>query len=1069
MTRNYLKLTILSIFLSFGYVTLQAQQTIQLFQENFNGATHQFELNVDDSLATQNFGPNTWIVNNEYDGAGIYPNTPDQSNVVSGTITGAPNSKYLHIHDSASSGTTANASYDSDEPSDRFVKMQGGFCTLGMDDVIFSFFYIAGGNADDYAEVYYSTDGGDTWTQTGNQKYNNQPLWRYTTIQDPAFNGEADLRFAFRWVNSGSSSSNEISFGVDDIIVVGTPSPSLEFNIQTLFPNPVCRGNPITVVYNITEPTCGGSFSFQISNATGSFATPTSLGVVNVAPGTTIGAVSLIIPTNAAIASCYRIRMVRLSPVPQIVGNASVCIETIDCGNSTTAQQPVIDMGPDTMCINSIISVPFFSTGAYEFDNFYIAELSDSNGSFNDPTFIGEIFDNETYDPSLGSDPGSVGGIVPEVPPGCGYYIRILATSPDTPDSLAFAYGPICIRECDILTNDIENVQLCINELYGDSAEITININEWNTDAVYLPGNEFQVQILDPEMFFIINTGVLGSVEATSDTTLIIYAPPLNDLLALGLAPGPYFMRIVATNSTSENDVLGTIVNLTIGAPSIEPPDIIPADSVLCAGDLISLQISPFNDESDYEWYSEVVNFGLPFFWEFNPLLINTANSTPGQFSFTVREHNYGCVEEWADSAFVDLIGVPNVNIQGQTPICIGDTVTFKVEFIETTFYQWSLSNGEIIDISNNEITVYFDAQGLVNLSVNAVNECGSVSGSNNFQVRPKPFMTVVEDTIICPGETVQLFSNSTGSQFYWFENEDTISNSAFVSVSPGETTVYTAQSLNQFGCAVEEEVEVEVYSIPSNLAGDDVAFCNGDSATLGSESIETLTYNWSPNTGLSNADQSETQVSLENNSSIDLEVSYLLSITDTNNCVYTDSVLVTVYPDAPAYAGEDEVITEGESVQLIALGGLSCIWEPALFLDNSEACEPISTPDSTITYYLTVVDENNCVGTDSMTIVVEEMEDIEFSIAVPNVFSPKSGGLNNAAGVIVEGDIQLEYFRIFNRWGEMVFETNDVSMKWDGTYKNSIQPSGNYVYILQASSPDGQNISKTGEILLLR
>ena len=225
-----------------------AQQTIQLFQEDFNAGNNTFTLNSGGPAA--GFGSNAWIVNSEYNGNGVYPNTTPQTSTSSGTIAGAPNSPYLHVHDNATA-TATNCNYDNNTASDNFATMTGGFCTVGLTDIKFTFFYLAEGNAADYGRVYYSIDGGGTWIQCGLPQYNNTTLWTYQVITDPAFENQPDIRFGFRWTNS-SGAAQAMSFGVDDIIAVGTYDDNnpVELTITDVQPNPVCEGGYLTISYN---------------------------------------------------------------------------------------------------------------------------------------------------------------------------------------------------------------------------------------------------------------------------------------------------------------------------------------------------------------------------------------------------------------------------------------------------------------------------------------------------------------------------------------------------------------------------------------------------------------------------------------------------------------------------------------------------------------------------------------------------------------------------------------------------------------------------------------------------
>ena len=155
-------------------------QSFILFEEDFENTPSSFTLNTD-GIAGAPIGTNTWIINDEYDGFPLYPETPNQDSVLSGTIGGAPFSNYLHIHDANSFPGVANANYDPSNASDNFVELTSGFCTQGMTNITFAFFYICEGTVDDYGELYYSADG-DPWTQVGLTKYNNTDKWKYLSL-----------------------------------------------------------------------------------------------------------------------------------------------------------------------------------------------------------------------------------------------------------------------------------------------------------------------------------------------------------------------------------------------------------------------------------------------------------------------------------------------------------------------------------------------------------------------------------------------------------------------------------------------------------------------------------------------------------------------------------------------------------------------------------------------------------------------------------------------------------------------------------------------------------------------
>jgi gliding motility-associated-like protein len=729
-----------------------AQQTILVFTETFENYNGSFQLNAVGNGA--NNGDNQWIINNEYDGQNIYPNTIRQDSVTSGTITNAPFSTYMHIHDAASG--INNANYNPATESDRFTHTTNGFCTLGLTDVTLDFFYLAEGNADSYGEFFFSINGG-TWQKGGQAKYIGQSKWKFERITNPAFDNVNDLRFGFRWVNNNQGGPYSASFSVDDIILVGNydaVNNPITITIPQLFPNPICRLNNLILQYSLSQPLCNGTYEIQLSNAQGNFNNPIGLGVFGIGSLDSSGFIAAQIPGNIPLGTCYKVRISRLTPQPQILGESSICINVQNCPNIINTQSAVVTTDPDTVCSRSAIDIKFTSTGIYTGQNKYIAELSDSAGNFTNPLFIGELPSTETFDPAIGAQPGTVSGLIPTVPNGCNYFIRVRSTSPSATGSL---FGPFCIKQCDIETNLTQDIQICVKENEGFTDTVEIVINYWDSIAGYNSGNRFIVQLLDMMTLAVVNEGALGIKVDTASGDLILTVPGRNQLAALGIAPGSYYMRIIADGSTTPYNSNGTIVRITIGAPNDVAATIVYGDTVQCNTNIVTFTVVPWNQESAYDWYSNGFNPNPVRIRDSPSILVNFNGAQPDQYSFFVREENYGCFGPFSDVADLYIISSPNVNITGPEKVCLGDTVNFNVLFITETFYDWAVTNGTVIDTANNEITVVFNQLGTATIALDAVNKCGSQSGSITIEVISPLDLIIYQDTTVCRGAPVNL------------------------------------------------------------------------------------------------------------------------------------------------------------------------------------------------------------------------------------------------------------------------------------------------------------------------
>jgi len=183
--------------------------------------------------------------------------------------------------------------------------------------------------------------------------------------------------------------------------------------------------------------------------------------------------------------------------------------------------------------------------------------------------------------------------------------------------------------------------------------------------------------------------------------------------------------------------------------------------------------------------------------------------------------------------------------------------------------------------------------------------------------------------------------------------------------------------------------------------------------------------------------------------------------------CVLSDSasVMITVNPLPVINAIPDSTtIIQGESITLSVSGGIAYSWTPAAGLDNPANFNPIATPTETTLYYVSGTDANGCSNIDSVLVVVSE----EFAVGVPNIFSPNGDGENDILYVESKG-IKWLRFIIYDRWGEKVFESNDVNTGWDGLFRGKPMNPTVFVYYIEVSFTNDTEITRQGNVALVR
>lgn len=195
-----------------------------------------------------------------------------------------------------------------------------------------------------------------------------------------------------------------------------------------------------------------------------------------------------------------------------------------------------------------------------------------------------------------------------------------------------------------------------------------------------------------------------------------------------------------------------------------------------------------------------------------------------------------------------------------------------------------------------------------------------------------------------------------------------------------------------------------------------------------------------------------------------DLKISsmgtYWVTVTNAYNCKATDTLKVIAVDTLPAnFLPKDQLMCMGSSIQITLPGYKTYTWSTG---DISSSIH-VSAFSS---YYLTVTDNNNCTGKD--TIVIQRDPHC-IPISIPNSFTPDKNGKNDIFKPIITQDVRAYHFIIFNRYGEKVFETNDPSKGWDGTYKGMDQPMNSYTYFIRFTNSRGYLSENTGSVLLIR
>lgn len=471
-------------------------------------------------------------------------------------------------------------------------------------------------------------------------------------------------------------------------------------------------------------------------------------------------------------------------------------------------------------------------------------------------------------------------------------------------------------------------------------------------------------------------------------------------------------------------------------------------DTTICPGESVDLTATGANS---YSWTPSIGLSGTSG-------AVVTASPTTTTTYFVTGEF---ATCSAGDTVQVTLAGTPQLNVS-DTIVCEGSSVAVSVSGAD--FYSWSPSTGLS---STTGSTVNASPVITTMYTVTGTDSQSGCEVSESLTVSVEHVSVNVNSGTLCEndlGASVMLTASGADS-YHWSPAiglNDTIGSSVQSSVT--QTITYTVVGSTVSGCV--DSVEAVVTVIPDfEITVNSEEICEGQSVLLTANGADY--YDWSPATGLNAT--TGTQVT----SSPTTTTNYAV-VGSTNGCLDTAYALVTIYPNPIAtisanpnpVSSSDPVVVlstdaQGNSVQWFYENELISNLEDYAYVLNNE--EP-----GNYSVQLVLTNDLGCTDTANLTLIIEE--DIVFY--VPNAFTPEGDEFNPVFQPIMTSGIDPTSYtlQIFNRWGALVFETNDINDFWDGTFKGEICPDGTYTWKIRFGSKyNGDYFEYVGHVSLLR
>jgi gliding motility-associated-like protein len=407
---------------------------------------------------------------------------------------------------------------------------------------------------------------------------------------------------------------------------------------------------------------------------------------------------------------------------------------------------------------------------------------------------------------------------------------------------------------------------------------------------------------------------------------------------------------------------------------------------------------------------------------------------------------------------------------------CITSQVQFtsNSKYVSVPTYQWSFGDGDSSAVVNPKHAYTSAGTYTVQLIVFDSASCNlSDTISRQIVILASGGNDTLATVNTCLGHAVQIGispANDSASAYQWTPAAGlSQSNVANPVANPATSTLYQL-IVSGGACDDTFSQQVNVLNDVLSITGSN-ALCSGDTIRLNvsnSNVNDQLNYQWQPASEIVSGANSNSPLVQPAGSVI-----YTVTGMNTAGCTFTDSIQINITSSLQSVyvTATPDTIHFGDTSQLhlfLSTNVAGFQWVPDTTLSATNIGNPLAYPRQTNTYYVQVTDSFACKKEDTITIYVIHTPCSEQSIYIPNGFSPNGDGKNDILYVRGNGISNL-YFAVYDRWGQKVFETRDMAVGWDGTYKGKKMDDAVFGYYASGICPNGEKFQKKGNVTLLR
>lgn len=490
--------------------------------------------------------------------------------------------------------------------------------------------------------------------------------------------------------------------------------------------------------------------------------------------------------------------------------------------------------------------------------------------------------------------------------------------------------------------------------------------------------------------------------------------------------------------------------------------------SRVCKGELINLQVFSTNGifSNNFKWKLEN---DQDFFSIDSSQVSFTATESTNITAIWLDSQNV-CNNVVAENFYLDVLTKPEVITleANKEVLCEGDAVEFTVGGADLdNFILYNASTDEKVNGAFNGSSVEI----IPNKSTDYVawwlnNECLIVSDTVRITVNEIPSITINNNEKICPNSNFEINIQPTDYSLYLWSGGDipyTDLVSGFkLNRDVEETELNYSLRISENNCILDTLITLDLVELDVKAISDrpDNEVCEGDPVQLSVDGADS--YMWE-NNEIIRGDLSNKPVAFPTENITALSVNAYK-----DGCPVFD-VIELYLKEKPVATILDKNVTicYGDTVQLEGYGGQNYLWQPNLFLNDNKKQNPVSLPNESITYTLTVIAENKC--TDEATVAINVQNDgceIDLNkIFVPNTITPNSDGINDTWEIPAIADLQDYSVTVFTDFGVVVFSKTGYQNEFSGI-NGDLLPTGTYYYIIKHINSENK---RTGTLTIIR